>query len=149
MKKHLLIEYSLSLVILTILTGLFSVLSSCGGGGGGGGSPAHAPVISSLSVSPQSATVNQGGGEVAVTMSHDFTDAGGDISTFTISVYDSAALLDSVTKPSSAAGYISGNLTYTNIYVPTTIAMTYKFEIYLTDATGAQSNKLEGTFAVQ
>ncbi len=149
MKKQLLIDYSLSLALLIILTGLFSIMSSCGGGGGGGDGSAHAPVISNLFVSPQNATLNQDGGEVAVTMSHYFSDAGGDISTFTISVYDSATLLDSATQASSAAGYTSGNLTYTGINIPTTIAMTYKFEIYLTDATGAQSNKLEVTFVVQ
>jgi len=38
MKKQL-SKYSLSLVLLIILTGLFSVIPSCGGGGGGGGGP--------------------------------------------------------------------------------------------------------------
>jgi hypothetical protein len=37
MKKQLLSKFSLSLVLLIILTGLFSIIPSCGGGGGGGG----------------------------------------------------------------------------------------------------------------
>ena len=37
MKKKLLSRYRLSLVLLIILAGLFSVIPSCSGGGGGGG----------------------------------------------------------------------------------------------------------------
>jgi len=43
MKKQLLSKYSLSLVLLIILTGLISVIPSCGGGGGGGGDGGGTP----------------------------------------------------------------------------------------------------------
>ena len=125
-------------------------LVACGGGGGGGDAePAHTPVISNLSISPQGAALNQGGGVVAVTMSHHFSDAGSDVSTFTLRAYDSTGtLLDSTTQASSASGHSSGDLIYTGINAPTTKVETYTLEIFLTDATGAESNKLSGTFVV-
>ena len=125
-------------------------LVACGGGGNGGdATPAHVPVISNLTISPQSATLNQGGGAVAVTMKHHFSDAGSDVSTFTLNAYDSmGTLLDTATKTSVASGYSSGDLTYTGINAPTTKAETYTLEVFLTDATGAESNKLSGTFVV-
>ena len=125
-------------------------LVACGGGGNGGdATPAHVPVISNLTISPQSATLNQGGGAVAVTMTYQFADAGADVSTFTASIYDSkGTLLDTGTVASAASGHTSGTLTLSGITIPTTTAMTYTLQVFLTDATGAESNKLSGTFVV-
>ncbi len=49
MKKNILSKYSLSLVLLIILTGLFSIVPSCSGGGGGsggGGTPSFTELTS-------------------------------------------------------------------------------------------------------
>jgi hypothetical protein len=51
MRKIFLRKYSLPLVLLIILTGLFSIIPSCGGGGGGSSSPPSTPIGTAVNLS--------------------------------------------------------------------------------------------------
>lgn len=121
----------------------------CGGGGGGGENPGNAPTITNLNYSPSSAQLNEGGGTVLVTGTIDFTDQDGDVSSLTISTYNAAGQpIATTTSPvPGAIGKTSGAVAV-SVSVPTTVAGSYTFQVFLTDATNHNSNHLSGTFSI-
>ncbi len=137
--------------VLTILLLAFMLsLYGCGGGGGGSSpSPAHTPGISNLQYFPNTAAQNSGGGSITATGTIDFIDTDGNISTLTITSYDSlGSQKASSTSPiTGASGVTSGTIGIAAI-VDTTVTGNYTFKIYITDSTGLQSNILTGTFNV-
>lgn len=140
-------RYSRLTIVLMIL--VVTVIGCSGGGGGGGGSSAHAPALSGLSVYPNSANQNDGNGTILINFYIDFTDAGGDLASMTITVYDDKGVqLASETGALQGgsgikSGYINGSLN-----ADTTVAGNYTIEFLVTDAAGSQSNKLASTFTV-
>jgi hypothetical protein len=135
-------------VLFMLVLSIVVLLVACGGGSGEGGStPAHAAVISNLQYSPQSAS--QSTTPVTVTGSIYFTDAGGDISTLTGTIYDSnGTQLDSHTGPiTGGSGHTSGTV-HLSSTMDVSVKGVYTFKIYVTDSTGAPSNVLTATFTV-
>lgn len=107
------------------------------------------PVISNLQYSPQSADLNEGGGNITVTGTVNFSDEDGNVSSYILTISDSDGnVVDTLTDTiSGAEGVTSGVLNLT-VTVSTTTADNYSLSIYLTDSTWAQSNTLTGTFIV-
>jgi sugar lactone lactonase YvrE len=134
---------------LIFITAIVIALTTVGCGGGGGGGPQHAPNISNLQYSPHTAIQGQGGGSINVTGTFDFVDAGGDISTFTITIYDShEGFIASHTTPITGGSGISSGTLGAAVTINTTVIGNYSFKIYITDSTGSQSNTLTATFGV-
>jgi hypothetical protein len=133
-----------ALCIVVVLTGV-----SCGGGGGGGGgSSSTPPSISELSFTPTSVPVNAGG-TATVTGSVHFTDTGGDLSTFNLTVFDSTGgQIASISDPlTGAAGGKSGSIEGV-FQVSTSTVGVFTFNVWLVDSAGARSNTLSSTFQV-
>jgi len=133
---------------------LLLILFSCGGGGGsssggGSGTDPSTPSISNLSFYPTSATVNQGGGSVQVSASFRFIDNGGDLSNFTVFYYDQNGnpVLNGPFPLSNVSGKTVGTI-YAYVNIDTTKAMVWSGGVYVTDASGRQSNRLTGNFTV-
>lgn len=129
---------------------MFMFLSTAGviiiaaSGGGGEDNNGSAPVISNLALNTTSIVI--GVGDQFILGSMDFEDDDGNISTMTISVFDSNdELID--TNTGGIEG-ISGEKTGT-IYIEGSLDPSYlifgiyKIEIYLTDETNLKSNVLE------
>ena len=110
----------------------------------------NAPVIKNMVISPNSATLNQGGGAIDVQITYDFTDADGNVQTFTVTGFDAVTGAQDFTdtEPINGAGITSGNDTLTIPGVDTTSATNERIELYITDASGFKSNTLTGTFTV-
>jgi hypothetical protein len=131
-------------------------LTACGGGGGGGGDGGgsgsgvgHAPAISNLQYSPDSSFVNNGGGTVFVNASVDFSDADGDLVSYALDIYDSSnVLVDSLSGATAGVAGITAGTVNAALSVNTTVADDYKFLLYLTDASGNESNQLTGGFPI-
>ncbi|HIJ86486.1 MAG TPA: hypothetical protein HPP97_02245 [Desulfuromonadales bacterium] len=129
-----------------------TIVSGCGGGGGGGGLPVQeqvAPAISNLQYSPKAVYSNSGGGTATVSATVDFSDPNGNISTFTISAYDSNnSLLDTQTNSILGVdGTKTGQLNLSGAF-DTTVTGIYRFEIFLKDSTGLKSNILSNTIEI-
>lgn len=133
-----------------VVLGVISIIASGGGGGdAGGGGGGSASEISNFSYSPSSAIEGSGGGTIPVTGTFDFVDSDGNVSTLTLSIFDSNDnLLDSSTDPiEGISGLTSG--TIEGVYdINTSVVGDYTFEIYITDATNLSSNILSGMFTV-
>lgn len=128
------------------------LIAGCGGGGGGS-APApvvtHAPGISNLQFSPITTTKGAGGGAISVTGSFDFTDNGGDLTSFTLtSYYSNGQVASGATLPISGTGGAKVGRVALYLNVATTVADLFKFEAYATDAAGSKSNVLSGTFLI-
>ena len=135
---------------LLVLPLLLALIAGCGGGGGGSSQPQHAPTISNLQYTPQSATLNQDGGLINVTGTLDFNDIDGNLSTLTINIYDSngTPLAPPTTSQiQGASGVTSGTIGIV-VAVNTTVAGSYSFGIHVTDSIGLQSNVIMRTFIV-
>lgn len=129
-----------------------TLIAGCGGGGGSGVLPSQvqvAPTISNLQYSPKAVYSNSGGGTATVSAVIDFSDSDGNISTFTISAYDSNnTLLDTQTDSiQEVAGTKTGQLELYGAF-DTTVIGTFRFEIFLTDTTGRKSNTLSNTIEI-
>ncbi len=137
-------KYSLSLVLIMILAGLFFIMSSCGGGGGGS-SPGSAPVISSLSWWPQTATYMEGDGALDVKFDLLYSDPDGDIKTLRVTDSDGGNITHdiSTTIGSSTSGLLTFYMT-----ADTSKIGTFTFQIWLIDSKGNSSNQLSGSFTV-
>jgi len=136
---------------LSSLLVLFGIvfITACGSGGGGssGGSPSSggtAPTISNLTYSPTGATVGQGGGAVTVTLSMNFIDADGDITTGRIT---SSGGVDVSGALAGMSGLTSGSLQM-QLASGTSQAGNWTFQVWVVDGQGNASNKLSGTFTV-
>ena len=134
---------------LAIVLILLAVTATGCPGGGGGGSSQHAPSLSGLFLYPNSADQYAGSGTIQITFSIDFTDAGGDLSSMTVTVYDgSGSVLASVTDQlQGGSGITAGNI-YGAIYADTSTAGNYRIAFSVTDSGGAVSNVVEATFTV-
>jgi chitinase len=129
-------------------------LGGCGGDDSSGNNngtnqTSSAPVISDLILSPTSAIMGSGGGQVSVTHSFYFVDNDSNVSTVTLSIFDSNNnLLFTNTNPiEGISGENSGTI-QGGISADTSIAGEFTFEFYLTDETNLQSNVIEGSFIV-
>jgi len=145
MRGSIIKKYRLPLVLVIILAGLFPIMGSCGGGGGGGSSPGSAPVISSLSWWPQSATYMEGGGAVDVKCDLLYRDSDGDIRTLRVTDSDGGSITHDISATMGSS--TSGLLTF---YLPadTSIIGTFTFQIWLIDSRENASNQLSGSFTV-
>ncbi len=143
-----------SIMVILILAIAF-LLISCGGGGGGGavpvvGSTLDPPVLSNLIYSPTSTTFRSGGGTITMSISIDFSDSGGNLSTLTASVYDSAGqLVDSFIDPFTDAQGITSDTILIWADIDTTAVGKFTFQIYVTDTNGSSSNVLSGVFEIK
>ncbi len=135
----------LSLLIVTLVM----AITGCSGGGGNGGDSGVAPSISSLSYYPTYAYVNDGGGQIEVNGTVSFVDPDGDVSTVTLRVRDSTgqAVVNEVIPVIGAGGITSGTLN-AQILISTVVADNYTVQVFVTDASGHQSNQLEGGFRI-
>jgi chitinase len=147
---------SLQYIYLLFITILGFILITTLGGCGGSDSSANdnnqtssAPVISNLSLSPTSAIMGSGGGQVLVSHSFDFVDNDGDVSNVTLSVFDSnnSLLFNNTASIQGISGKYSGTI-QGGISADTSTAGEYTFEFYLTDATNRKSNTLSGSFLI-
>jgi N-acetylneuraminic acid mutarotase len=144
---HMILRYLC--ISCVVVFGVISIIASGGGGGGDGGGGGSAPEISNLSYSPTSANVGSGGGTIPVSGTLDFIDSDGNVSTLTLTIFDSDDnQLDSSTDPiQGISGLTSG--TIEGIYdINTSVAGRYTFELYITDTTNLSSNILSGIFTV-
>jgi len=134
-----------SLFILALL------LAACGGDGngpappdGGGGVPViqHVPVISNLTLMPDSVTYMSGDGQVTVKVTLGFSDAGKDIQTLWVEMPDGATSQFAEVSI-GATGTLSEQLT-----MSTKTVGTFTIEAWLVDKAGDVSNHISGTFDV-
>jgi hypothetical protein len=135
---------------------VFLSLTGCGDGGGGGTIVYFVnstPSISNLHYSPTSATLNQGGGSIAINGTYDFIDYGADLAGGSVTVkafnLNNIQTINTTTPiTGNIAGLTSGTLTGPAT-ADTTVAGTFNFVLYITDSKGNKSNELTGTFTVQ
>ncbi|MDP1989477.1 MAG: hypothetical protein Q8K00_00515 [Syntrophales bacterium] len=148
----------ISIIFCLMITALF--LSGCGGGGDDPPPTtttpppvtvptSHAPVISNLQYSPQTATQNQGNGTVTIIGTINFTDQGGDVKTAVVNRYNAqGVLLGTGTGPlSNLSGVTSGSTTAAGDISTANVGV-FTIEVYVIDAVGNSSNKLTGAFTV-
>ena len=135
MKKYL-------LFILTFLIG-------CGGSSGSSTNllplnPSNIPSISNLRTSPAVIQLNEGGGSVQVTISINFTDNDGDITT---ARYRDSSGAD-ITQALAGFGGKTSATVYFVINVNTRTSRSITYEIWLIDGAANESNKLSGSIWV-
>ncbi len=135
---------------LTILLILLAVAAAgCSGGGGGNGSASHAPSLSSLSLYPGSVNQYEGNGTIQVNFYFNFADAGGDLASMTVTVYDDkGVVLASDSGPIEGGAGITAGYIYGYLNADTTVAGNYKITFFTTDSRGTNSNVVEATFTV-
>lgn len=127
----------------------FCLLLACGGGGGGSSSspsapaPTYAPAISNLQLWPNSAVVGDGGGSISSTLSLDFSDSDGDVTTIRLTFNGQSQ--DSAI--SGLSGLKNGTIQGTML-LNTSVAGSFTFQVALVDAKGNVSNTLPATFTV-
>jgi hypothetical protein len=124
---------------------LFLIFAGCGSNS----TSQNAPVIANLQLTPQSAALNSNGGSVALTGTIDFADADANLSTITITSYDSQGnLVQTLTNPiQSVFGLSQGTISISTVS-STTQSGSFPFNILVTDSTGLSSNTLSGTFTI-
>lgn len=106
--------------------------------------PTDAPSISDLQTSPAMLELNEGGGSKQVTISINFIDNNGDITT--VRYQDSRG--EDITSPlGGVAGVTSGTVTFSYM-VDTGTASSINYKIWLIDGSGNESNKLAGSIWV-
>jgi len=139
------------LIMFIMILAIAFLFTGCGGGGGGGGgSSSDIPVLSNLIYSPTSTTFRSGGGTTTVSVSVDFSDSGGNLSTLSASVYDSTGrLIDSITDPFLDAQGITSDTILIWADIDTTAVGKFTFQIYVTDTNGSSSNVLSGVFEIK
>lgn len=133
----------------TLLTGLlFFSLLGCGGNKDNS-STSHPPTISNLSYTPTYALVGTGSGSVAVNGMFNFSDAGGDLVTMTLTIKDiHDSIISSKTIPVPDAYGITNGLLLVSTLASTATTTSYVFDISVTDKTHRSSNTLTGIFSV-
>lgn len=104
----------------------------------------HEPVISNVTLSPDSAFYMEGDGSVQVTVGVFFTDIGRDIETLQIAMSDGTSLAIPV---STSLTSVSGTLTEV-FDVTTADVQGYTIEIWVVDKAGQSSNHLNAAFPV-
>jgi len=132
------------------MMGLFVVfmlsLTGCGGGSDKN-AVQTTPAISALQFTPSTLTVNT---LTNVNWQFDFSDAGGDISTGTYTVFNPGGVqVDTKTiNLAIPAGIKAGTQSGTTSNVTFLTAGAYTANMYVTDSAGANSNTLTATFTI-
>jgi len=126
------------------------LLAGCfGSGGGDSGSTGTAPSISNFSYSPTTVYVNEGGGQTDIAGTFDFTDPDGDLSSLTMTVFDSGGQIvqsETITI-AGVSGLMSGTI-QGSVTITTTTAGNFTVQIYVTDTRGLISNTIEFIFKI-
>jgi hypothetical protein len=118
-----------------------TMMVACSGGGGGGA----LPTISTPSIAAMTLSSTQTG---TLSVSLDFTDAGGDVATISGSLYDAhLALLGADILPIQGAQGITSGIIQGEIDFSFLPFGDYSLAVYLTDSAGLRSNTLSGTFS--
>jgi hypothetical protein len=112
----------IDMTVRALLLSFMLTLYSCGGGGSSP-APANAPGIFNLQYFPNTAVQNAGGGSIPVTGTVDFIDIDGNISTLTITIYDSLGnqIASNTTPITGISGHTSGTFSITVIANTTVI----------------------------
>jgi len=121
------------------------LLAGCGSDGDGTGPPPavqHAPVISSLKLSPENVAYMAGGGVMEVSAEFTFSDAGRDVQALWVGMPDGTRVEFSEAS-SAATGTVSEK-----IAMSTKAVGTFTVEIWLVDKVGDSSNHLTARFEV-
>ena len=136
-------------IVLTVFLIILAVsVTGCGGSKSSGPIP-HAPSLSGLYLFPSSVDQYTGNGTTDVYYQFDFTDAGGDLASMTIAVYDANGIeLDSATDTIEGADGITDGFIYGYIPADTTVAGNYAIKFSMTDSQGKTSNVVNATFTV-
>lgn len=123
-----------------------AAMTACGGGGSGGPPPTP-PSISNLALSQTSAA--EGSGTVLIFGNLQFSDPGGNLATFTVSVLDAGGnqVSTSTTPVQGTSGETSGTLGGT-VQVVAGAPGVFTIKVYVTDADGEKSNTLSTQFQV-
>lgn len=118
-------------------------LAACGGGGGGGVA-GTAPVISGLVITPSAAYVSAT--PLAFQTQFDFVDPDGNLATLTLKILDGAGVTVSFeTLPIQGVEGLTAGILLGEMFAVAVNPDTYTVQIYVTDATGLQSNTLTGS----
>lgn len=123
---------------------LVLALSAGCGGGNGSVAPSSVPALSNLHLSPSSGWQHEGGGEIGVQGTIDFTDADGDLATVRLTTTVGA----DITIPVVAPGLTSGTLVGSFV-IPTSEVGEYGYAVWVIDAAGHSSNVIQGLFPVR
>jgi hypothetical protein len=134
------------LVMRRLLFLLALVLAACDGDGFIPTAEAlqHAPEISNLNLSPDTAMYMEGEGSVGVTAESGFTDVAQDIQTFHVEISDGTSLANEISERINTE---SGTLTE-EFDVSTASVGTFTVEIWLVDRAGQSSNHLSANVQV-
>jgi hypothetical protein len=124
------------------------VLAACGGSSGGSRATPepvqHAPEISNLSLSPDTAMYMDGDGSVLATVELSFTDLGRDVQRMQVEMWDGTSFTIEISEPINT---VSGTLTE-EFDVSTAELGQCTVEIWLIDAAGNASNHLSAAISV-
>src|SRR6266508_4526511 len=126
---------------------LAAALLACSSGHGSSGT---APTLANLSLWPQTAGLNEGGGSVTVSVDVFITDPDADVARFEATVLDgTGAQVDHLETPlTNPPGVTTGELGVPISAIPTTAITTYTIRVQVFDAKGNASNVLSDTFSV-
>lgn len=120
------------------------ILVACGGGGGSAPPVGNAPVISGLTISPSAAYVS----DVPQNFStqFDFSDPDGNLAFMTLKILDgNGVTVDLQTLPIEGVAGLTAGTILGEMFAIAVNPDTYTAQIYVTDATGLQSNPLVGS----
>ena len=133
-----------------LILALFAV-AACSGGGGGGSSGSSTvsvpPSISNLRFSPAFASFNSGNTTITATVA--FSAPRGNLSTITMTTFSASGqeLSSGSAALQGVTGQTTGNVSGTAQFA-TTVPGAFSFQVFVTDASGLQSNVLTGSFSV-
>lgn len=134
---------------LTVLLTIFAVsVTGCDGSKSSSPLP-HAPSLSELYLIPSSVDQYTGNGTTDVFYEFAFADAGGDLASITMAVYDANGIgLDSATDTIEGAAGITDGYIYGYFSADTTVAGNYAINFSMTDSQGQTSNVVAATLTV-
>jgi len=132
-------------ILLVSITAMF--INACGGGGGSSEpvpvEEGVSPVISNLNiVTPVSATINEGKGSTYIGGTFDFVDPDGDVVTVRLTTSNGADVSTNIT-PGATSGTLEAFYE-----VPTVVAGSYDYNLWVEDSQGNNSNIFSGTYTV-
>ena len=134
------------LLAVVYLAGILGIVASTGGGGDGDGA---APTITNLIISPDTVYENEGGGQINITGTVNFTDPDGDLSSATVRVFDSLDQeVSSETIAIPGAGGLTSGIIQGVFIGNTTVIDNFKVQVFLSDSNNLRSNILETNFRV-
>lgn len=126
-----------------MLACVMAVLAACGGGGGGG-PVGSAPVISGLTITPSAAYVSTT--PLVFDTQFDFRDADGNLASVTVKIINGSGVTVAFdTLPILGVEGLTAGLILGEMMAVAVDPSTYTAQIYVTDATGLQSNTLIGS----